>query len=599
MRGFVVIAGDLEAACTKAIDSTARSAPGGFEWSRSHQGKDLAVYVRGPCPPAVQATPLGDLVVIGDLFDGHGRPCAPDPDMAGLGDDQVFRRLSRETWGRYVALVRRGGDWSALRDPSGALDCFSWRRDGLTFFTNDLPAWLAPFLPNELAIDEDRLALMMAAPTVMLGGSALKGVAALAPGAMVRAGDTRQIWRPATLPNQGLVRSDAAGETLRAAVRLATTTLGRLPGSAVVEVSGGLDSAIVAGWLGEDRRADVVRWLNLYIDEPLADERAYAATVADRLGVQLTTAEKAEGQIAVAGAEAAALALRPPVGAVDDVYDKLIGTLAAGTGATRLYSGQGGDTVFLQVAPAGLSRDLLLDKGLSGLLSSRIVDLARWTRRSVWSHLAEAFRPRSGGVAYGIRPMAFAADAVRDLSVAAAPHPWLDGIEELTPAKRFQVHSLALMQRLVGPSQRAECVDCLYPLLAQPVIEASLRTSAIDLTRGGRDRGLARQVFADIVPQAILDRRSKGDGTAYFSRLLERSLPSLRTLLLDGELARRGLIDRERLEAMLTPDYLVVDGLYPEFLDAAVIEMWLQAWLAWLSGRSVPAARSASLQGRR
>ena len=591
MRGYVVLSGDLERDWVRSLLGSAGRASG---WSRVPAPTGLAILVRGPCPPPVGVGPTGALVVIGDVFDSFGDPAGLSTDGVGLTDDQMFRRMSREVWGRYVALARTQDGWSLFRDPSGALDAFAWRGGGLTVFANDLPSWLEPTLPQDLDIDQRRLALMLAAPTGLVGGSALKGVLALSPGEMASRGAIRPVWSPAQVIDRGFRGEDEAAPILEKSVSLATSTLAAGPSKTLVEISGGLDSAIVAGSLPAADRADIAAWLNLYIDEPLADERCYAQAVAAQLGVDLTVIEKGEGRFRPRRSWAGRRALRPAVGAQDSVYDQLIGELAQALGAERLLSGQGGDTVFMQVAPPGLSRDLLIHRGMRGLLGPALVDLARWTRRSVWSQAREAFRPPGPARADAFRPMAFAGDAIQALTDGAWPHPWLGEAEALSSPKRFQVQGLALMQRLVGPSLRARHVDCVFPLLAQPVVEASLRTVSVDLVRGGRDRGLARDVFADRIPEAIRLRKTKGDGTGYFSRMIERSLPALRDLLLGGELAALDLLDRARLEAMLTPDYLVVEGLYPEFLDAAIIELWVREWRGWMGQRRAATRQAAA-----
>ncbi|MBP7703740.1 MAG: asparagine synthase [Caulobacter sp.] len=526
-------------------------------------------------------------MLIGEVFAGPGQSldAARPVTWTGLGPDQVFRRLTDEVWGRYVAIVRRGESWSAYRDPSGALECFGWRRDRLTVFASDITPWLTASLPADAALDNDRLALMIAAPIAHYGDSAITGVTALAPGQSVVDGSPRMVWNPGRV-SRARTRPDGAVERLLFdTVSTSVAALAGLPGVLGAEISGGLDSSIVAAAMPEPTRSGVATWLNFYIDEPLGDERRYAGAVAETLGLVLTIAEKPEGVFDPRRQRAFGLTFRPPTSGVDQPYDHLIAHHAANAGLDRLISGQGGDTVFLHAAAPGIARDLVLDRGLSGAFSPALIDLARWMRRSVWSVGREAFKRRWGDDRLGVRPMAFAADAVRALSPETSLHPWLDDLQDVSPAKRFQIHSLGISQRLNTASERARHVDCLHPLLAQPVMEFSLRTSAIALTRGGRDRALARAAFSPSLPAAIVQRRSKGDGTAFFSRMVEGSLPALRPLLLEGELARRGLIDRGKLEAMLSPEHLVCEAGYPEFLDAAAIELWIRGWEDWRARR--------------
>lgn len=597
MRGFVVVAGEMTSDLGRALVQGAKRTHGASPWHVACLTPSLAVFVRGPCPPPVRVAETGDGVLIGEVFAAPGRSLSASAPMSwtGLGPDQVFRRLTDEVWGRYVALVRRGDRWSAFRDPSGSLECFTWRQDGLTVFASDMAPWLSVSLPADTGLDDDRLALLIAAPIAHYGASAVRGVTALAPGESLVGEGLRPIWSPGRVARER-DRSDGSSERrLFDCVSETVAALVGLDGVLGAEISGGLDSSIVAAAMPQASRSNVATWLNFYIDEPLGDERRYAQAVAEQLGLSLTIAEKPEGRFDPRRQQSCGLTFRPPTSGVDQPYDRLIAEKASAAGLDRLISGQGGDTVFLHAAAPGIARDLVLDRGMRGLFSPASIDLARWMRRSVWSIAREAVGRGPAVHRFGIRPMAFAADEVRALVPACSLHPWLDDLDDVSPVKRFQIHSLAISQRLNTASERARQVDCLHPLLAQPVMEFGLRTSAIELTRGGRDRALARQAFSAALPSAVIQRRSKGDGTAFFSRMVEASLPALRPLLLEGELSRRGLVDRDRLEAMLTPEHLVCEAGYPEFLDAAAIELWINGWSDWRSGRR--AGLSAALEG--
>ncbi len=587
MRGFVALSGDLTAGLGRAVLQAGQRMRGAAAWTLAGQTPDLAVLVRGPCPPPVRLAQTHDGLLIGEVFSFPGRTleATEAPTWTGRAPDQIFRRLTDEVWGRYVALVRRGERWSAYRDPSGALECFTWSRGGLTVFASEMANFLTPSLPPGAGLDDDRLALLIASPVAAYGASAITGVTALAPGQAWIDGGLRAVWSPGAVAGTRRRSGRPAEQALFETVSNTVAALAGLDGILGVEISGGLDSSIVAAAIPPAARSKIETWLNFYIDEPLGDERRYAQALADRLGLRLTIAEKVQGGFDPQRQRACGLTFRPPMSGVDQPYDRLIARHAAAAGLERLISGQGGDTVFLQAAAPGIARDLRRDRGFGGLFSPALIDLARWMRRSVWSIAREALRRDAGPRAIGVRPMAFAAEAVRGLSPAVSLHPWLDDLEGVSPAKRFQIHSLALSQRLNTGSERARLVDCLHPLLAQPVMAFSLQTSAIDLTQGGRDRALARRAFSDLLPETIVQRRSKGDGTAFFSRMVEASLPVLRPLLLEGELARRGLVDRGRLEMMLSPEHLVCEAGYPEFLDAAAIELWISAWSDWRSKR--------------
>ena len=159
-----------------------------------------------------------------------------------------------------------------------------------------------------------------------------------------------------------------------------------------------------------------------------------------------------------------------------------------------------------------------------------------------------------------------------------AVHPWLADLTGLGPGKRQQILGFASNLGLHSPSQRTRRVDLLHPALSQPVMEAVLATPTYQLTKGGHDRLLARDAFADRLPTILLQRRSKAELSGYYGRVLAANLDQLRPHLLEGRLAGQGLIDRDQVEAALRVEHLIWQGGYGELMILALVESWLQAW---------------------
>lgn len=120
----------------------------------------------------------------------------------------------------------------------------------------------------------------------------------------------------------------------------------------------------------------------------------------------------------------------------------------------------------------------------------------------------------------------------------------------------------------------------IHPLLSQPVVESALAIPTWRLATGRLDRGLARSIFADRLHPAVARRRSKGEAAAFYSRAATANLPYLRERLLDGALARAGIIDNAAMEKALTPEYLFHSLDYRALILHAACEAWLSAWAA-------------------
>src|SRR5690606_7089434 len=138
-------------------------------------------------------------------------------------------------------------------------------------------------------------------------------------------------------------------------------------------------------------------------------------------------------------------------------------------------------------------------------------------------------------------------------SRAGPRHPWLEDISDLPPAKRGQLERLVNCQLFWTDCLRARAAPLLNPLLSQPVVEHCLGVPSDRLVVGQRDRGLARLAFADRLPPLIVDRRSKGDLSHFYGRVVRASAPALAGFLLEGRLVANGVLDRVDLAADLDP----------------------------------------------
>ena len=158
----------------------------------------------------------------------------------------------------------------------------------------------------------------------------------------------------------------------------------------------------------------------------------------------------------------------------------------------------------------------------------------------------------------------------------------------MTPAKALQIAGLVDSVARHEPSALTPFVDVRNPLCAQPVVEACLSLPTPILTLGGRDRGLARHAFRDRLPIEIIERRSKGDMTRLYGRLVHDSLDFLRPWLLEGRLAGLGLLDVDAADLALTREALLWRGGYSAVMVLAAFEGWVRHWEARLAA---PAAR--------
>lgn len=532
------------------------------------------VGVAGPGCPSILA--VGAWTLVGDVFNRANAPVRRVRD----DDPHVYeKKLIARFWGRFVGvrLDANGCVAALLRDPSGALDCVYWSDGPLTFVASDAPEWLIDHARPRWRIDASRVEAALHDPFSTAGELLLDGPDAVLPGTM-RAfpdGAVTDLWRPDWLVRSSAPLSDAeAASALREAVDETVAGFARLPGVLAGEVSGGLDSSVVAATLEKNVKGRVGLWLNAWGPDPSGDERPWAEALASHLDISLVSVPRATGRVTQELLQDMPQGFRPGLAALDGLHDADWARRFEAHPIDRIMTGKGGDSVFIQPADIGVFVDLWRARGWRALLTPDLVRLARWNERSVWSLLTQARR--------------------RDWSPAAidAPnrllrprqagklhrHPWLDDIEDLGPSKRRQILGLVQGVGLHGPSLQTQSADVAHPLLAQPVVELCLALPTPQLTLGRRDRGLARHAFGDRLPASIAARRSKGEMTAFYGRMIADGLDVLRPWLLEGRLAAMGFIDTESADRILTRESLAWLGGYVDIMVTAATEGWVRAW---------------------
>lgn len=532
--------------------------------------------VRGPNPPNLLA--VADWTLIGDVFD-RWRPTIP---TVPTGDPLAYeRKLMSRLWGRYVG-IQFHADHSLraiLRDPSGALECVAWSQDDLTVVCSSVQDWLIHRLRPGWRIEPDRVAAALRDPIPATGRLMLVGPTALEPGTLQPLPLDQQakvLWSPIEHARRSLGPEPSvleAAATVKSALDETVRGFAGLPGRSAAEVSGGLDSSIIAASLVHaDARPSL--WLNAFGSTPESDERTYVAALGRKLAIKPTSVPHATAPMTMAWLEGLSPDFRPGLNAMDLPHDLDWAERLHKAKITALFTGKGGDSVLFNRATSDVFIDAWRRNRREALTSADTFELAASNEVSLWTLIARARDHARTGSTYPRRshPM------LPPLAGPSPSNPWTRGWDVFGPAKAMHIASLADNVARHGPSALSPTVDLRNPLCAQPVIEACLVLPTSILTTGGRERGLARLTFADRLPAEIVDRRSKGDMTKIYGRMILEGLDVLRPWLLEGRLAALGVIDRAEAEAGLTREALVWHGRYSTIMVAAAFESWVRSW---------------------
>lgn len=553
----------------------------------------------GPNP--ARCHQVGPWTLIGDVLN-RNRPRLPH----GGPDDpwDYERKMLARFWGRFVGVrfgPRRQLE-ALLRDPSGALECVVWEQDGLTLICSHARNWLLDHLRPDWRINVERLTEALHDPLAGSGALLIDGPVAVSPGTvqpLPLASPPETLWSPAEIARRSLGPAPSLEEArtaLRSALDEAVGGLAGLGGPLAAEVSGGLDSSLVAASLVCAARAPVSLWLNAYGTTPESDERVHARAVGQALGFEPLSVPHATAPLTAAGLQAMAAEFRPNAAVLDTPHDLAWARHILEAGAAGLMTGKGGDSILVQAPSAEVFVDLWRARGWKALRSPDMAELAAANEISLWTMVGAARRQRRTGHRPPIWDHPILTPLRRDPDV----HPWLRDCDDLGPGKAFQIAGVADSVSHNSPTALSAVVDVRNPLGAQPVIEACLGLPTWILAAGGRDRGLARSAFADRLPDPVLGRRSKGDMTRLYSRIILDNLAVIRPWLVDGRLAALGVVDPVAADVELTPGTLMQRGQYAPLLAAIVFEGWVRTWERRLgpADRAPPPARATAPASR-
>lgn len=272
---FLALYGARSEALERTIDARIGTVDAGLTTIERSADRLLLAH---PTLPVVRL-PDARGFVVGDVFRQGGAEAATELPRSIAGS--AGRALVDAWWGRYVALIDEGpgGTLHILRDPSGAIDCMQGTVDGALLVTSDvgLAVGLGLVQPR---IDWGFAAHFLAYPHLPLERTGLAGLRSTRPGSCdsIVNGDVRTAvywtpWRFAA-PERRLPSLEIASEQLHACILETVQALARRFDSILLELSGGLDSSIVAGALAAGGAR--IAALNIATEAPEGDERRYA-----------------------------------------------------------------------------------------------------------------------------------------------------------------------------------------------------------------------------------------------------------------------------------------------------------------------------------
>jgi asparagine synthase (glutamine-hydrolysing) len=549
--------------------------------------------------PIVTSWDNGAGVVLGPLFARHqernGRIRRLDAGAAARVIASGGASLASEYWGNYVAVWRDATNRRVhvFRDPCGGTPCFMSQAEGVQLLYAH-PDDIAALPGVRFTIDWTYLQAFIVFNYFVTPKTGLCEMAELMPGQRfdwsARA-DPAFAWvwhggKIAAAPD--MLSFNEAKDKLRATAEDCFAAWGGEYPKIVASLSGGLDSSVLVSLMAHTSSTDLTALHYLGVGRERY-EAALARRAAAHAGVRLVEMEQDPLKDDVRRILAAPRLARPKVQSLAMLIDDVSIQLAEETGAEAFMLGQGGDNLFLQ---RGAARDPFADyvrlNGFGKAFWSTAYEASMLQQQSIWSSLARAtalalfpdrwrpydFLDREEWTAQ--RPLSSGiAQAIPD---AYKLHPWFADAATLPRGKAEHLVSIVALYHYHLHHGRGIARDVIYPFFSQPIAEFALRTPTYVFCAGGVDRALEREAFADLIPAEIARRTGKGAADSYLLKVMQANLGFYRDVVLNGALIRQGVLDRSKVEAMLSPAFTADGGgaLFVYLLVAT--EAWLQSW---------------------
>lgn len=479
------------------------------------------------------------------------------------------RALVSHYWGRYVAIIRdmRARIVRVIRDPQGGIPCFFTTVDRLTVVFSEIDDCyafgLGPFDTNWSYV-----AACVASRYPSGTDCGYRGVTEVVEGQCIEVGSDGQVrskmyWDPSSFARRALESEQSAAEQLRCITEQCVSAWCSGHEAIVHEYSGGLDSSIVLSCLRSAPTSPRLKCVNHYSAASfMGDERAYARLGASQAGCDLCEVEDEVETVDLYRLLRMPRRARPAYIQGPLQREDIQRRVAQEFGASAISSGFGGDQILFCGPAATAAADCLRQHGARTRFLKYCSKVAQAERRVIWSVLSSAN-------SINALPASRWADAVLNSNSCSnlvprevieewrerqsrTIHPWLASAMDLPPGKLQHIRYLMSAPTFSTPFTQPGDPERIAPLVSQPLIELCLQIPTYVLLSNGVNRALARRAFSDSVPRELINRTCKGAIDDSMWRLMERNLQFIREFILDGILVRERLLDRTKLESLLS-----------------------------------------------
>jgi asparagine synthase (glutamine-hydrolysing) len=569
-------------------------------WSQAWDGAGLAIYHSGEHKGRMQTYRLqGERgAVLGRLFRNDYTSVVDDLDEFESRKCLETRgqRLIDDYWGRYVAFLNdpETGTRYVMRDPTGAFPCFHTPFRGVTIYFSDMQdAANFDFLP--FTVNWEFIKANFFLPQYQKTITGLNEVSEVLPAECLEVTPfekkSRFVWNPTEISQTGVVEDpEEAAALLRETVK---STIGAIAGcyDRVIHNLGGLDSSIALACMAQAQKRPEIICATHFTRSTSGDERLYSRQVVRKCDVELIEWEldwrKADlSRIFESNKLARPLGFFDCIGLTGDVL-----ALAKKRDAEALTYGVGGDQVYFQLHRNFGALDYVRQHGLFQKDILKVaIEASRYGRKSLFATLrdmirelaapAPCYRYVHNEIFQFLRLPFIDPEFVDESGHERLLHPLLIPDDRDPKGKYKHILGSAL-----SPLEHYNHWDAHYyaeqirMYFTQPIIETCLRIPGWVMTYGAIDRGLARKAFQCDLPEDIVKRLSKSSPQTYYDEIFIHNKDYVMNVLLDGVMAREGILLHDKLEQGFTGQDQFLQVKSHEMLKYLSIEVWLRRWM--------------------
>jgi asparagine synthase (glutamine-hydrolysing) len=494
-------------------------------------------------------------------------------------------------WGSYVAFLldQIKGSVSVVRDPTGGLPCQWVRFDDVDVYFVRLED-CEPLDPS-FSVNTRFLLAHLLFSSRCGRDTGLNEVETVLAGECVEHSrgqrTTRFLWNPLEVSRTDPVEDfQEAAHLVRKTVRECVHTWASCYDGITLLLSGGLDSSVVLASMADAPTTPRILCRNFYADGPNSDEREFARLAAAKAHVELQE-DRVEPAFRLETLTRLPRSLVPAAWPIDIERDEAEAKSMRSRGFTTIFNGHGGDELFFRVGSFPSAVDYAWSHGIRPSLFTIALDDATLDATSIWNVLRlvrwfgmrrSNWHPRDA-LSEGHMPLMTAEAKRRAYTDETLWHPLYRKATGVPPGKLEQCYLITFGAGWCHiPTGRAESLEYVSPLNSQPIIELCLRIPLYVLRQGGQDRAVERAAFIEDLPREIGTRRSKAFGDAAVRDVIAYNIDWVRSTLLDGLLVRERIVDRGKLEQVLSNHAHRIQSEITEICDYLAVETWWQQW---------------------